>query len=182
MTSGAHRTKQPDLVRAKLIAAGIALLANDGRLSIGTVAEAAGVTKGAIQHHFGTREQLLHAIYDEMEAELGGMVADDGSGGSAAWRYAKAVLNMAEGEAALPQWRAMLIASLVEKSIATRWAAWVDADRQHEGASDTSKLLARLAADGLWLSDMLGTYQMTPAQRQALGRALRQLSNHKDKT
>ncbi len=176
MAQGVHRPKQPQLVRAKLLAAGAQLLSDGASLSIGTVAESAGVTKGAVQHHFGTREELMLAIYDELEAEFAEAVADDGSGASAAWRYAKASLEMHKSPAGSERWRALLIASVVEPALSARWSSWVKADRQQDAQGSTKELLARLAADGLWLSDALGIYKFSEAERDALAKEIQKLT------
>lgn len=54
--------------RARLLDATIALLARDGwgAFSVGAVAERAGVSRGATQHHFPTREDLLFAALESV--------------------------------------------------------------------------------------------------------------------
>ena len=89
MSQGVHRPKRPELVKALLLDACAQQLLSGGPLSIGVVADIAGVTKGAVQHHFPTREDLVHALYDHLAEEFQAQVADDGSGASAAWRYAE---------------------------------------------------------------------------------------------
>ena len=48
-------------------------------------------------------------------------------------------------------------------------------DRVHDG-TDINKLLARLAADGLWLSEVLGIYDLSSGEREALKRLIHQLA------
>jgi AcrR family transcriptional regulator len=93
MSQGVHRPKRPELVKALLLDACAQQLLSGGPLSIGVVADIAGVTKGAVQHHFPTREDLVHALYDHLAEEFQAQVADDGSGASAAWRYARIALQ-----------------------------------------------------------------------------------------
>lgn len=92
MLKNVHRPKRPELVKALLLEAGAQLLASGDQLSIGAVADLAGVTKGAVQHHFPTREALVIALYEHLAATFQAAVADDDSGASAAWRYARPVL------------------------------------------------------------------------------------------
>ena len=73
---------------------------------------------------------------------------------------------------ALAHWRALLVASVVERSVATRWADWVAADRQKDPAPGVNETIMRLAADGLWLSDLLGIYKLSASERSALQAAL----------
>ena len=78
--TGLHRPKQPQVIRERLLSACVELLAEGVPLSIGEVATLAGVTKGAVQHHFGTREALLMALYDELERQFVQQVQTAGSG------------------------------------------------------------------------------------------------------
>jgi AcrR family transcriptional regulator len=56
------------LTRERLLAASIDLLATQGwaATTVGAVAAAAGVSRGAAQHHFPTREDLITAALQEM--------------------------------------------------------------------------------------------------------------------
>jgi AcrR family transcriptional regulator len=53
--------------RAKIIAAVVDVIARDGfqRLTAQRVAERSGVTWGAVQHHFGGKDQLLLAVLED---------------------------------------------------------------------------------------------------------------------
>ncbi|HHX85101.1 MAG TPA: TetR/AcrR family transcriptional regulator [Actinomycetales bacterium] len=62
------------LTRERLLAASIDLLATQGwaATTVGAVAAAAGVSRGAAQHHFPTREDLITAALEHMiEQRLG---------------------------------------------------------------------------------------------------------------
>ncbi|MGB3695820.1 MAG: TetR/AcrR family transcriptional regulator [Gordonia sp. (in: high G+C Gram-positive bacteria)] len=65
------REPQQDRSRAtreRLVAAAVDLLATRGwaATTVAKVAEEAGVSRGAAQHHFPTREALFHAVIEEM--------------------------------------------------------------------------------------------------------------------
>lgn len=63
--------------RAALVAAGRRLFGRDGFNEVATesiVAEA-GVTRGALYHHFGNKAGLFAAVLDQVEEEIGGRVA-----------------------------------------------------------------------------------------------------------
>ncbi|MFM9377524.1 TetR/AcrR family transcriptional regulator [Gordonia sp. VNK21] len=79
------RQPQQDRSRAtreRLLAATVDLLATEGwaAATVSAVAEAAGVSRGAAQHHFPTREALITAVleemFEEMTAEAAATVAD----------------------------------------------------------------------------------------------------------
>ena len=176
MTSGANRPKQPVLVRTKILAAGEELLSKGVPLSIGEVAAAAGVTKGAVQHHFGSREMLLLAIYDDLQSHFEQAMERHRAGKSAAESYVAATVDSTPDETRAMQWRALLVACVMERGLAEKWSSWTRANRTSNGKESTSQLIARLAADGLWLSDTLGTYGLAKAERKKLAKALVQLA------
>lgn len=176
MCADIHRPKQPDLVRARLLEAGATLLAQGQPVSLGKVAALADVTKGAVQHHFQNRDALVLAIYDDMLAKFEHQLAGCTTARSPAGRYVEATLALGEDPIPAAVWRALLAASATERCMADRWSDWVASSRADEDGK-TNKLLARLAADGLWLSDTLGTYALSDAERASLGRALRTLAD-----
>ena len=58
--------------RAALLAAGRELFAAKGFAGAGReeIVERAGVTRGAMYHHFASKEELFQAVYEEVEAEV----------------------------------------------------------------------------------------------------------------
>ena len=174
--TGLHRPKQPQVIRERLLSACVELLAEGVPLSIGEVATLAGVTKGAVQHHFGTREALLMALYDELERQFVQQVQTAGSGLSAAGAYVVATVNARSDAELSRSWRALLVACVIDRALATRWSTWTQANRQLDGDGVNGKMVARLAADGLWLSDMLATNELTATARESLRTQLLQLS------
>ncbi|KOG87710.1 TetR family transcriptional regulator, partial [Streptomyces varsoviensis] len=52
-------------VPQRLLAAATRLFADQGydRTSVQEIVEAAGVTKGALYHYFGSKDDLLHEVY-----------------------------------------------------------------------------------------------------------------------
>jgi AcrR family transcriptional regulator len=70
----AKRRTQADrtaLARAALVQSAIALLSEQGftRATTASIAQHAGVTTGALHHHFPTKESLLFAVLDELADE-----------------------------------------------------------------------------------------------------------------
>ncbi len=63
--------------RSALIAAGRRLFGRDGFSEVGTesIVGAAGVTRGALYHHFGNKAGLFAAVLDQVEEEIGRRVA-----------------------------------------------------------------------------------------------------------
>lgn len=58
--------------RAALIAAGQELFGEQGyaKVSIGAIVEKAGVTRGALYHHFDDKSDLFRAVFEQAEADV----------------------------------------------------------------------------------------------------------------
>jgi AcrR family transcriptional regulator len=69
----ARRTQaeRSDATKAALMVAARRLFAERGYDGVGTeeIVRAAGVTRGALYHHFGGKAELLDAVYERLEAE-----------------------------------------------------------------------------------------------------------------
>lgn len=72
------QAERSEATRDALIAAGRELFAERGYAAVGTeeIVRAAGVTRGALYHHFDGKRDLFEAIYESIEAELAQRIAD----------------------------------------------------------------------------------------------------------
>ena len=139
--------------RAELLDAAIAVIRRDGaqRLTLAAVAAEAGVSKGGVLYHFGSKRALIDGLLDrwldDREARL--------EGPDIAAAYVRACNLRPETGAS----EFGLLAALIEdpdvlRAARERQAAWMA--RMLGGALDrTDAWLVRLAADGLWYSDLL---------------------------
>src|SRR5437763_827700 len=66
------KAEQSEATRSALVAAARPLFAERGYAGVGTeeIVRAAGVTRGALYHHFGGKDDLFAAVYEQVEAEL----------------------------------------------------------------------------------------------------------------
>ena len=71
------QAERSEATRDALIAAARRLFAERGYDGVGTeeIVRAAGVTRGALYHHFGGKRELFEAVYEQIEAELAERIA-----------------------------------------------------------------------------------------------------------
>ena|SRR5215207_6136403 len=85
MRSAARRTQaeRRERTRAALVAAARELFAKRGYAGVGTeeIVQRAGVTRGALYHHFRGKEDLFRAVYEQIERELTERIATGVLGG-----------------------------------------------------------------------------------------------------
>ncbi len=77
MTSRRTQAERTEATRTALIAAARPLFAQRGYAGVGTeeIARAAGVTRGALYHHFDGKRELFAAAYEQIEIELAERIA-----------------------------------------------------------------------------------------------------------
>ncbi len=71
------QAERTEATRTALISAARPLFAQRGYASVGTeeIARAAGVTRGALYHHFDGKRELFEAVYERIEIELAERIA-----------------------------------------------------------------------------------------------------------
>jgi AcrR family transcriptional regulator len=143
--------------RSELLDAAIEVIRRDGaqKLTLDAVAEQAGVSKGGVLYHFGSKRALIEGLLDrwldDREARL-----DDPDFTAA---YVSACdLSGSDEQATASEFG--LLAALIEapevlEAARERHGEWMA--RMLAGVADpTDAWMVRLAADGLWYSDLLG--------------------------
>ncbi|PKG84491.1 TetR family transcriptional regulator [Psychrobacter sp. Sarcosine-02u-2] len=166
-TQNAHkRKKQPELIRRALLdeAARITLEQGLSKVTFQSVADAVGVTKGGVMHHFATKDALiLEVFYDAMakfEAEVNqAMATDPVSYGSFTRAYIDATISLGEkGQAEFNSQATLYVLMLGDSELRKLWAEWSNEQLKKHAATDNSETLCmvRLVADGIWLSDFSG--------------------------
>jgi AcrR family transcriptional regulator len=76
-TSRRTQAERTEATRTALTAAARPLFARRGYAGVGTeeIARAAGVTRGALYHHFDGKRELFAAVYEQIEIELAERIA-----------------------------------------------------------------------------------------------------------
>ena len=160
------RKKQPELVRRALLdqAARITLEQGLSKVTFQAVADAVGVTKGGVMHHFTTKNALiLEVFHDAMakfEAEVNQAMAQDPVRyGSFTRAYIDATISLGKkGQEEFDNQATLYVLMLGNSELRELWAAWSNEQlKKHEATDNTETLcMARLVADGIWLSDFSG--------------------------
>jgi AcrR family transcriptional regulator len=181
-------------VRAQLLQAASDIATDLGvpAVTLDAVAERAGVTKGALQYHFANKQGLLDALFEQtlerfeqqMHARIEAGV-DEGAPqhGAAARAYLHTTIDETSPAASTNVLRVLVAAMMTDPAIRERYAApmrkWTRPDPLPLEAA-ARLMICRLAADGLWISDLLGYQNMPPRLRDEVVRQLEQLALAKD--
>jgi AcrR family transcriptional regulator len=143
--------------RAQLLDAAVAVIRRDGAhaLTLDAVAAEAGVSKGGVLYHFGSKRALVDALIGRWLDDFGAMLGADDFAAS----YVRACDMSAAGPEVSASEFGMLAALIDDPDVLEvareRYADWME--RMLGGAlAREDAWLVRLAADGLWYSDLLG--------------------------
>ena len=179
MSSAHTRKKRPDIVRRDLLQNAITLAARQGltALSLQQVAEAAGVTKGGLLHHFPNKQALIDAVFDVLVTQFNqglqeAMAPDPEPYG----RFSRAYLDLCLVDVSdLDEWSALWRSVMMDPHLSIRWGAWLTDQLKRYGEEETGPTLeaVRFAADGIWMGRFA---RITPANQNGLRTYLRGLS------
>lgn len=157
------RTKDPVAVKEALINASISLALEGGISAVTTqsVCRIAGVSKGALNHHYLNKQVLLESVFDYLlqtfEAEVLNVLSEyEGNNAAFTKSYVDICLKILEDETYRPL--AALSTLLVsDESCRQRWQTWLrDMINQYEATGDNLQCqLARFAVDGVWYNSLI---------------------------
>jgi AcrR family transcriptional regulator len=150
------------------------------------VAIDAGISKGGLLHHFPSKEALVGGLCDRMlerfEEEMTSAAASDSESLGSWTRAYLASTVTGEGKPAdnSAQLMAGILATMGQDSVHlekvrqhfVRWHARIASD----GIDPITATLVRLAADGLWLSALLGLQRINPDSSADLLSELRDMT------
>jgi AcrR family transcriptional regulator len=79
-----RRSEQAEVTRTALVAAARVLFTERGYAATSTteIVERAGVTRGALYHHFPAKDDLFRAVFEQLEAEVTEHVAQEALAGT----------------------------------------------------------------------------------------------------
>jgi AcrR family transcriptional regulator len=157
--------------KRRLLDAAAAVVRRDGAqaLTLDAVAAEAGVSKGGLLYHFASKRELLDAMLAGWLEEFGAEIDAAREGRSFAHGYVRAS-DMSGWAASERATEFGLLAAMVDQPatlerVRERYAAWQE-ELASEAADPVRATVARLAADGLWLNDLLGLAPPAGALRE----------------
>ncbi len=172
----ARRT--PEDTRRQIIDMAIEIAAEQGAMAMTLDAVVARLpfSKGALLHHFPSKQALLEGVIDHLALEMTSEVRaeaarDPNPYGRNARAYLRAIVNEPATERDVSIGRAALAACAIEPSLIPRWRAAIRSlttEDPEDPMGRDDALMLRLIADGLWMSDLFGTHEVSPEQRKAL--------------
>lgn len=176
MENAYERKKQPELVRRGLLDHAQRLAVEHGlaALTIQAVADAAGVTKGGLFHHFPSKQALVVAMFTDvveaLDREIDELIAeDDEAYGSFTRAYVNSCFQDRD-RADANLWSALSVSMISEPALREIWSQWqaMRFERHRHTDSDLDLEIIRLAADGVWLADLTAVNGKYPASRDDL--------------
>ncbi|MET1037472.1 MAG: TetR/AcrR family transcriptional regulator [Aeromicrobium sp.] len=170
--------------RTEILEAAVRVAARHGArgVTLEAVAAEAGVTRGGMTYHFHDREALAvaiqHHLADRWEQELveaAGAPAADLSPRERVLAYAEVSMR-----AARPGELQLVLNGAAEELPINPWtdvvARWTpDPSTADQDPEVVRLLLVRMAADGIWSSELMGGGPLDPGLRVALAEAIRGL-------
>ncbi|MEW6641940.1 MAG: TetR/AcrR family transcriptional regulator [Pseudomonadota bacterium] len=178
--SGYSRKKEPEAVRRALLdaAARLALQHGLAGVSIQAVADAAGVTKGGLFHHFPSKDALLDGmvadLLQRLDDEIDALMANDPQPHGV---FTRAYVNsaLAGNEFAFgSDMAALSMAMTTEPRLRPFWATWLQQRLARHRDTDGSPILeiVRFATDGAWFYGAAGaegaSEQLAPLRERLL--------------
>lgn len=163
--------------RDQLLAAAERIVRRDGvvRLTLDAVAVEAGTSKGGLLYHFASREALITAMVerhlDAFSASLAaGMAEDLEPRGRWTRAYLQATAPLdgpSDGATATGLLAAMASNPALADPMRARYQAWRE-EMAADGIPEADAMIVALAADGLWMADLLGFAAPAGAQRRRI--------------
>lgn len=156
----------------------VALRDGPGAVTVDAVVSETGLSRGGVLYHFPSKDALLQALVDQdIDAvrEVTGLDRGDTGTRSSAERI-RAYHDACTGWAPERGHVALAVALAHNPALLRSWAHVqrdLDAvDATDGGDTALTALVARLALDGLWFSDLVDPERFTPEQREQVVRAV----------
>ena len=170
--------------KSRLLDAAAEVVRSDGvsNLTLDRVADTAGVSKGGLLYHYGTKQELVAAMLSRTlsraDARLNELAdLSDHETGTFARAYLDYV-RTGQPEELDSATGIFASAALDDGDLSPaqqQFATWQQRLVEADGLEPAVALLARVVGDGLWLIDLFGLAPPTASQRDALIALVEQL-------
>lgn len=144
--------------------------------TLDAIAKRAGVSKGALLHHFPTKSVLIEEFVKDLLASFWEDVyrlacSDAEEYGRMTRAYANMVLSVYRSPAASRRWSGLMTAFVVNPSLMYMWR---DSSNTYQRALENetyqsdSLMIARMAVDSYWSNQLFGVQSVTSEARAQL--------------
>jgi AcrR family transcriptional regulator len=168
--------------RDRLLDAAARLLLRDpSKLTLDAVAEEAGTSKGGLLYHFSSKAHLLDAVVDRWEASFQEQIdaaAEDTPGGWVRAYAEVSALDYSDDHAREVDSGLLAVLALHPErleAVRARYQSWQERIAD-DGIDPVDATLVRLAADGLWLNEVMGLAPLRGDLREQVLARLRDLT------
>lgn len=177
MKSAYERKKEPNIVRRALLDGAARLAVEQGlsSVTVQAVADAAGVTKGGLFHHFPDKQALIEGVFTDLIGQMDAaidayLLKDNEKFGCFTRAYIDVTFTDFELGSSSP-WAALSVSAVADPTLARLWDDWLTQRMAKHRKTDLAPILqiVRFAIDGMWL-----THTVRPDEsRSPIKRALR---------
>ena len=124
------QAERSEATRSALIGTARRLFAQRGYAGVGTeeIVRAAGVTRGALYHHFDGKGGLFRAVFEQVESELAARFAAEALSKPDAWEAMVAGLELFLDVCREPEVRQI---ALIDAPPVLGWAAWREVESRY---------------------------------------------------
>jgi AcrR family transcriptional regulator len=169
----ANRPKQPEVIRARILDAAQRALLESGfaTLTQERVLAKLDISKGGLQHHFRTKQQLLDGLFAHLftifAAEYAKQLALEPAGPA---RHVRAYIRASLQNATDPgqNGRAITLMAVNHARYQAEWAALLAHLLKGDTLDQGTQLACQFFADGLWFNFVLGSVPNSAAVEKAL--------------
>jgi len=164
MTLAHQRKKNPEQVRLALLhgAADSASQAGLAAVSVQSVCNAAGVTKGAFFHHFINKQALLDEVFNwllsQIDKHLDELIEQDSEKHGCFTRAFVHTVFQPKSSISPQKEGALWVSTMTDPDLRLKWVTWFESRLDKHNETDGGPILetVRLTVDGIWLAGLTG--------------------------
>lgn len=169
------RKKEPEVNKQLILEAAAEIGATAGwqQVTFQAIVDKIGLSKGGIMHHFRNKEELLAELLRQSLMELTEWVVEEkkASGAEvAAMAFLRFVVKKSGDLHYRRTMKVILQAALVNEEYRTMWDNWFTEHISAGAVADqpVNSLIVMLVADGLWLADNFGMYDISEQKKMEI--------------